>query len=163
MKKFTLSFIINSGLLLFVILTVFSGLLIQFQYHIGNHGNIASDNYVLGLSYHSWSDIHKFSIIVLSVLSIFHLQQHWKWYKTVIAKRLLSKNKQVITLTIIFMLVAITGFIPWIIDLSEGSSMVRKAFIEIHDKIAIILSVFFVLHIIKRLKWFLTTLKKITK
>lgn len=154
---------INLGLLLSGLLTICSGLLIQIQYHMGNHGNKLLNNYVLGLNYSTWSYIHKFSIIIFSILVAFHISFHWKWYKIVIAKRLLNKNKQVILLTIIFVLVAITGFIPWIIDLLEGSKMTHKAFIEIHDKIAVILSIYFILHMIKRLKWFLTTFEKLNK
>jgi hypothetical protein len=160
MKNDIKSFIINIGLLFLGFSTVFSGLLIQFQYHIGNHGR---DNYSLGLDYSSWSYIHKFSIVILSVFAVFHISQHWKWYKTVIGKGLLSKNKQVITLTIIFVVVAITGFVPWIIDMVGGNELSRKGFIEFHDKIAIILSIYFILHIIKRLKWFIATFERIRK
>jgi hypothetical protein len=85
---------------------------------------------------------------------------HWKWYKTVIKKRLVAKNIQVLTLSMLFVLVAITGFIPWFIDLLKGDEILRKAFIEIHDKFAIILSVYLILHVIKRLKWFLLPLRK---
>ncbi|MFB6343910.1 DUF4405 domain-containing protein [Saccharicrinis sp. FJH62] len=163
MKKYLNKLIINFGLLFWGFATVFSGLLIQVQYHIGNHGNDITNKYSLGLDYSTWSVIHKISIIMLSVLAAFHISRHWKWYKTVIAKRLVNKNKQVFTLSVIFVVVAITGFIPWIIDVLEGSEVNRKAFIEIHDKIAIILSVYFTLHIMKRLKWFLATIEKINK
>jgi hypothetical protein len=127
---------------------------------MGNHGNKMLGKSVFGLNYSDWSYFHKVSIVILFILTVFHFSLHWKWYKTVIAKRLLNKNKQVITLTLIFALVAITGFIPWMIDLLEGSNIIREAFIEIHDKIAIILSVYFVLHITKRWKWFITAFEK---
>lgn len=163
MKKYFKSFIINLGLLFFGFITVFSGLLIQMQYHIGNHSNDITNKYSLGLDYSTWSHIHKISIVILSVLAVFHISLHWKWYKTVIAKKLVTKNKQAFTLTIIFVFAAITGFIPWIIEWLEGNEFNRKAFIEIHDKIAIVLSIYFILHIIKRLKWFLTTIEKMNK
>ena len=118
---------------------------------------------VFGLEYSNWSSFHKFSIVLLFILVVFHISLHWKWYKTVFAKRLLNKNRQVITLSIIFLLVAITGFIPWIIDLIYVNDLNRKAFIEVHDKIAIILSIYFILHIIKRLKWFVTAIEKMNK
>ncbi|HUW04974.1 MAG TPA: DUF4405 domain-containing protein [Williamwhitmania sp.] len=160
MKNDIKSFIINLGLLFLGFLTVFSGLLIQIQYHIGNHGR---DNYSLGLDYSSWSDIHKISIVILFVLAIFHISKHLKWYKTIIGKGLLNKNKQVISLTIIFVMAAITGFVPWIIDLVNGSELFRKRFIEFHDKIAIVLSIFFILHVVKRIKWFMATFERIKK
>jgi len=155
--------IVNLGLFFSSIFAMFSGLLIQIEYHMGNHSDKLIDKNVLGLDYSDWSSFHKFSIVMLTIFVAIHLSLHWKWYKTVIAKRLLNKNKQVITLTIIFFVVAITGFVPWIIDLAEGNEIIRKAFIEFHDKIAIILSIYFILHIVKRLKWFLTSIEKMKK
>jgi hypothetical protein len=82
---------------------------------------------------------------------IFHIVQHWKWYKIVVKKRLFAKNQQVLLLTLIFLVVAITGFIPWIINLCNGDQILRKTIIEIHDKIALILFVYLVFHVVKRL------------
>jgi len=127
---------------------------------MGNHGNIAINDYTFGINYKGWSDIHKISIVVLSALMIYHIFKHWKWYKAVVMKKLITKNRQVLILSLLFVLVAITGFTPWFIDLLKGDGMLRKVIIEIHDKIALILSVYLILHIIKRLKWFLTAFEK---
>ncbi|WP_320051743.1 DUF4405 domain-containing protein [uncultured Acetobacteroides sp.] len=156
-------FIINLGLLLFGIATVFSGMLIQAKYHMGNHGNIATKNLVLGINYQGWSDIHKISIVALSLLIICHVYLHRKWYKAAIIKRHISKNQQVLMLSVLFVVVAITGLTPWLIDLLNGNEMQRKVFIEIHDKLTLILSVYLTLHIIKRLKWYFSTFEKIRK
>lgn len=91
----------------------------------------------------------------------FHIVHHWIWYKTIIKKNLITKNKQVVILSTLFIFVAITGYMPWIIDLTGNDEIVRKFFLEIHDKLTIILFVFLILHVAKRLKWFVTTLKKI--
>jgi hypothetical protein len=160
MGKHFYSFIINLGLFISGLLAVFSGLLIQVEYHMGNHGNIAINDHVFGISYYGWSDIHKISIVILSLLVIFHISLHWKWYKVVIKNRFVAKNMQVLTLSVVFILVAITGLIPWFIALLNGDVMLRKAFIETHDKLAIILSVYLILHVIKRLKWFFNTFEK---
>ena len=161
MKNPSFSFKINLGLLFTGFITVFSGLLVQIKYHIGNHGAITTDDHVFGIGYYGWSSIHKFSIVMLSLFIVFHIYLHWKWYSTVIKKRLVAKNMQVLTLSVLFVLVAVTGFTPWIVNMLEGDKMVRKAFIEIHDKLTIILTLYFILHVIKRLKWFLTTFKKL--
>ena len=160
MEKHVNSFLINLGLLISGLVTVFSGLLIQVEYHMGHHGNIAINDHVFGISYYGWSDIHKVSIVTISLLMIFHVSMHWKWYKVVIKKKLVAKNIQVLTLSVVFILVAITGFIPWFIGLMNGDVMSRKVFIEIHDKLAIILSVYLILHVIKRLKWFFRIFEK---
>ncbi len=161
MEKLVNNFTVNLGLLLSGIATVFSGLLIQVNYHMGQHGNIDINNEIYGISYNGWSDFHKISIVLLSALMIVHIYRHWKWYTTVIRKKLKTKNRQVITLSALFLLVAVTGFTPWFIDLLKGDVLLRKLFIEIHDKLAILLSVYLILHIIKRLRWFFTTFSKI--
>lgn len=153
MKNKTNSYLINIGLLLSGFSMMISGLLIQINFHMGNRGEIAVDDSVLGISYYGWSDIHKVSIVVFSILMIFHIVLHWKWYKTVIRKKLISKNFQQIALSVFFILVAFTGYIPWFIKLMNGSEMLRKVFIEFHDKLAIVLFIYLILHIIKKLKW----------
>ena len=154
-------FIINFCLLIFGIATVFSGMLIQVNYHMGNHGNIVINDFVFGINYPGWSVIHKISIVILSLLIICHVYLHWKWYKVVITKKLISKNQQVLILSLLFVVVAITGLIPWLIDSLNGDEMQRKVFIEIHDKLALFLLIYLVLHITKRLRWFFTTFEKI--
>jgi hypothetical protein len=155
--------IINLGLLFFGSAMAFSGFLIQFYYHMGHHGDINSNNVVLGTDYSGWSAIHKISILIVSFIMIFHFILHWKWYKTVVKKKLISKNNQVIILTILFILVAITGYIPWFIKLTGGQEIACKAVIEIHDKLAIIFFVYLILHITKRLKWYFVTFIKLNK
>lgn len=154
-------FIINLGLFIFGIASVLSGMLIQLKYHMGNHGNNTMNGSMFGINYQGWSVIHKISIVVLTVLMIYHIYQHWKWYKIVITKRLFAKNQQVLIFSLLFVLVLITGLTPWIIDLLEGDEILRKTFIEIHDKVAIILTIYLILHIIKRMKWFFTTFEKV--
>jgi len=171
-------FIINNLLLLGALITVVSGLILQLGFHMGNHQRkdlsfhsesmayeqvreIDPNKEVWGFSYSDWSTIHKTVIIIFSVLMIYHFCIHWKWYKGVFTKHLLGKNQQVIVLTILFLIVAITGIVPWIIDLTGGTVNSRTLFIEIHDKITFVLIVYFILHIIKRTKWYTTTFKKL--
>jgi hypothetical protein len=161
MKNPVIRFIINLGLLISGSFMVFSGLLIQFSYHMGNHGEIDINNTTLGINYWGWSDIHIIFIIVVSVFMIFHIIRHWKWYEIIIKKSLYSKNKQVILLSIVFILTAITGYIPWLISMTGGEDTIRKMFIEIHDKLALLLFVFLVLHVSKRLKWYITSFGKL--
>lgn len=156
-------FVVNIGLLLFGLASAFSGMLIQINYHIGNHGSNQIPDFVLGMNYHSWSVMHKISIVILSLLMIYHIYQHWKWYKVIVTKKLFAKNQQVLMFSILFILVAVTGLTPWIIDLLNGNEIQRKVFVEIHDKIAIILSIYLVLHIVKRLKWYVMTFDKIKR
>lgn len=128
---------------------------------MGNHGDIAINDHALGISYSGWSNIHKVSVVILSLFMLFHIVLHWKWYSMVVGKKLIAKNIQVITLTIVFILVAITGYTPWLIRSMEGDEVTRKILIEIHDKLALVLTIYLILHIIKRFKWLVTTFYKL--
>lgn len=163
MEKYINRFIINLSLLIFGIATVFSGMLIQVKYHMGNHGNIAINDSVFGINYQGWSAIHKISIVALILFVICHVYLHLNWYKGVLTNKLISKNQQVLILSLLFVLVAVSGLTPWFIDLLNGDELIRKVFIEIHDKLTLFLLVYLVLHIIKRLRWFFTTFEKIKK
>ncbi|MCK9305583.1 MAG: DUF4405 domain-containing protein, partial [Bacteroidales bacterium] len=109
MRKNIYSFMTNLGLLISGIATIFSGILIQIRFHMGNHGNIALNENVFGLNYQNWSLTHKISIVALTLLMIYHIYRHWKWYKVVITKKLIAKNQQVLILSLLFVFVAISG------------------------------------------------------
>jgi hypothetical protein len=163
-KNLKFNLIINSGILLFGSAMVFSGLLLQISYHMGHQGRIDTNHLVLGLHYFNWSDIHKISITAVSIGMVFHIILHWKWYTAVLKKtRLIFKNQQALLLTTVFLLTALTGYIPWFIQLSGGSEFSRKEFIEIHDKLTWILSAYLIFHVTKRFKWYFTAFKKATK
>jgi len=167
------SFLVNSSLLVSGLVMVFSGLALQLGFHIGNSGRhpvddpislqtveyvhdrtIDSGKFVFGFNYSDWTLVHKIAIVLFSLFMAYHIYIHWKWYKVVFSKGLLVKNAQVITLSIIFILVAITGFVPWVIDWLGSASILRLLFIEIHDKLALVLIIYLILHVVKRAKWF---------
>ncbi|MBP7497071.1 MAG: hypothetical protein KA792_05345 [Bacteroidales bacterium] len=181
-KQIATVFYINIILLLFSAIMIISGITLQAGYHLGSHDNhniktqninptdniqpeqtkiINTGKTIWGFDYYDWSLIHKISIIIVSLTMIYHIHSHWKWYKTVISKRLIKKNRQVVTLSAIFLLVALTGLVPWTIHLCNGNETLRKGFIEIHDKIALILTVYLFIHIAKRLKWYVKPFRKI--
>jgi hypothetical protein len=158
------SFLINLGLLLCGFAMVFSGVLIQIVYHMGHHEGVDTNHLVLGLNYFNWSDIHLISIILVSIGMVFHIILHWKWYKAVVRKKkLVFKNQQAIILTIIFILVAFTGYISWFIKLSGGPDLSRKFYMEIHDKITWFMLVYLIFHVTKRFKWYFTAFGKIRR
>jgi ferredoxin len=175
------SFLINNMLLVFGVLMVLSGMSMQLGFHMGGHGGrgreahfihsrvgqyeqareIDTDKIVCGFNYSGWSAIHKFVIVIFSSLMIYHIYTHWYWYKGVVAKHLIGKNVQVITLSVLFSLTAVTGLIPWFIDLYGGPAAVRMSLIEIHDKLTLLLIIYFILHIIKRSKWYAAAYAKL--
>ena len=182
-RRFINQFLINNLLLLFGIVMIFSGLSLQIGYHMNGSNKqngsgkpenkqsityeqlneINTNRMVCGFNYHSWSTIHEVSIVFFSLLMTYHIYAKWEWYKIVISKRLMTKNIQVVTLSVLFFLVTCTGLIPWFIHLSGGSVYSRFGFIEIHDKLALMLIVYFVLHIWKRKKWYVSAYQRIKK
>lgn len=163
MKRNFLSFANNLVLLLSGIAMAFSGFLIQFKYHMGHHGGIDKLAEFWGINYSGWSAVHKISVVFLTVFMVIHSTQHWKWYKAVVRKRLFAKNKEVAILTVVFVLAALAGYIPWVISLLGGSELLRKIFMEIHDKLTLILFVCLVIHIARRLKWYVVAYTKLRK
>ena len=163
MKSPVLCFIINSGLLLFGSIMAFSGLLIQLCYHMGHQKTIDIYNTALRINYSGWSYIHKISIIFFSVFIIFHIPLHWKWYKFIVKKKFITINNQLVILSVVFIFVAVTGYIPLIIKLTGGNDRIHKAFIEVHDKLALILFVYLIFHVAQRFRWFIITFEKLKK
>jgi hypothetical protein len=181
-SKFLYRFLVNNLLLLSGIATIVSGLLLQLGFHIGSmkrsherglHTRTADfeqvrdidpNNMVWGIDYTRWSMIHKIIIVFFLLLMIYHAIIHWNWYKGVFIKHLIKVNNQVIILSMLFILVALTGLIPWCIDLSGNKNIGSRLFlIEIHDKLAILLTIYLILHVIGRLKWFSNTYHRLKK
>lgn len=131
-----------------------SGVVIQIVYHLGSSAQIARVNRdVLGLNYIDWCVMHKASIVIFALLCIYHVYLHRKFYKAVLAKRSLrKKNRQVLLLSLIFIASALTGLTPWVLDLCGADCSLRKAFVEVHDKVSLLLVLFLVLHVTKRFK-----------
>jgi hypothetical protein len=185
-KRTLYNFIINNLLLFSGILMIISGLVLQHGYHrnvSGVHhafefeGHANQDNYnslqyeqlrgidtikaIWGLRYSGWTIVHKFSIVFFSLFMLYHIYAHWKWYKGVVVKHLIGKNIQVTIISILFLIVALTGIIPWFIDLSGSTNLLRFIFIELHDKFALVLIIFLIIHLVKRMKWYLSAYKKL--
>lgn len=180
-KTALINFLINNLLLVSGFAMVISGLMMQLGFHMGgpngHHNGVHEINspeipyeqlreidpskIVFGFRYSDWSIAHKYAIVFFSLLMIYHIYTHWKWYKGIVKKRLIGKHIQVTALTLLAVLVAVTGLIPWIIDLSGANSILRLGLIEIHDKLALILVVFLILHLFQRRKWFTNTYAKL--
>jgi NAD-dependent dihydropyrimidine dehydrogenase PreA subunit len=151
----------NVGLLLFGALMVFSGLWIQGSYHLGHHGAIDEARLSLGLRYAAWSSLHKIAIVVVLALTALHAIQHGPWYRAVIRKRLFAQHKEACLVTVLFVVVALTGLAPWAVDALGGPAPARKALIEVHDKFAALLSGLLVWHVARRARWFMAALAEL--
>ena len=162
MNKSIFNLINNIVLLISGIIAAISGLTMQLGFHMhGSHGN--EINTLMGFTFNEWSVIHKVSFVIMSLTIVYHIFIHWKWYKGVLKKHLINKNKVSIYITVVFVLVAITGLAPWFLTLFGGLEHVRKGFIEIHDKLTFGLIALMLLHIVKKFKWYYTSFLKLFK
>jgi hypothetical protein len=79
----------------------------------------------------------------------------------VIRKKLFIKGNKLIKRTfrlfILFVTVSITGLVPWLFGFSFEA---RHHIIEIHDKIAIIMSILFLYHFAIRHNWLVEYIQK---
>ena len=162
-RRLILSLTTNLGLLLSGMAMAVSGFIIQFGYHMGHHGGIDETRPILGLCYAGWSNSHKMAITAVSLLMVAHIALHWDWYRKVVKKKLFAGNKLVISMTAIFILVAATGYIPWFIKLAGGSDLMRKIFVEVHDKITFFLFACLMIHVTKTFRWFIAFWGKMNK
>lgn len=173
-RKTLVTFLTNNLLIVSGLMMVFSGLIMQVGFHMGGHTEniqgatyaesraIDPDRVVCGLTYNGWSHTHKGFIVIVTLLLLYHLYTHWNWYMGVFKKGLIRKNWLTLTLCLLFLIVAVTGVVPWIIDSFGGSTAVRTGFIEIHDKLTLLLILFLIIHVIKKIPWYRTAFRKLT-
>lgn len=143
---------LNLSLILFGLVSIYSGFVLMIDFHMGSHGTINQIQTHFSLSYSSWALTHKIGILIFSSLLAIHLILNHKFYSIILRKRLFKKNKQIIILSTLFIIVAISGYLPWLMSLRSESNIIRKILIEIHDKFSIIFSIYLILHVVMRIK-----------
>lgn len=148
--------------------TIITGFVLQLGFHRGHreqlqenlmpHITIMPDSLrephasltIWGLDQVTWSNAHKMVIVLFLVFTTYHAIKHAKWYRNVFSGKPIRKNKQTIVLSFIFILVTLTGLLPWWMDTFEYASAMRFFLIEVHDKISLFLTIYLMLHVIKR-------------
>jgi hypothetical protein len=127
---------------------IFSGFLLQIFYHMKRY---ESDSLVWGLNRADWLLFHKVAVVIAFSFTLVHLILHYKWFSGVIKKKLfISGNKltkRTFRLFIMFIIVSLTGLIPWIFGFTTET---RHHILEIHDKVAIIFTIYFLYHFAMR-------------
>ena len=70
--------------------------------HIAGHGN----NHEV---WHNWAVAHILSSLLFTTLVMAHIKTHWAWYKSLFRNGLGRKSHVTVIVSILFMLVALTG------------------------------------------------------
>ena len=127
-------------LLILLILSLFTGV----QIHYASHFQTCE---IL----HNWSLLHTIANILLFVVAITHIKQHWAWFKTIVSS-LSRKSKVTIALSVIFVMVSVTGiFLLTCVNGHKGCGGYSRIGL-IHYWLGILFGVVAFLHLIGRWK-----------
>lgn len=135
-------FVIDWILIPLFLLTAYTGI----KLHIVGHGN----NHEL---WHNWAIFHVSSSFLFLITIIFHITTHWGWYKGAIKNGLGKKSKITVVLSVVFLLVSVTGII--LLGVNEENSAIGL----LHYKIGIARIILSIGHILKRIHFLRKSLK----
>ena len=127
-------FVIDWILIVVFIVSAISGV----GLHIAGHGNSHE-------VWHNWAVVHVLGSILFLVAIIFHVTTHWGWYKGIIKKGIGRKSKVTAVLSIIFLLLSVTGIV--LLGINGANSPLGLW----HYKIGIAMTAIAIVHTIKRL------------
>ena len=127
-------FIIDWMLLLSFLLCLASGI----GLHAAGHGESHE-------VWHDWAVFHVLASLAMLILGKLHVQTHWAWYKGWFRNGLGKRSRVTVILSFLFLLTVLTGLA---LILVEGESSRIGLW---HYKIALMMSVISIGHILKRL------------
>lgn len=154
MSKSRRNYYVDIATLLPFILLLFTGI-IMLIYHTGKPYLETT----LGKDGDFWLDTHIVFAVISFVMIIIHLSLHLNWFKKLFIGKL--KNKywlRNLILVIVFSLTFLTSTIPWLI-LEESDT--ETLLLGIHNKLGLLLIIFFVIHLLSYLKWLVNMTKKV--
>lgn len=144
-----IQFFINLSNCFSLSILIITGLVLQFEYHMYHKPEL---HFVFGFNKFSWLLLHKISSIISLIGIIVHCIIHWKFISTITKKIFTKKQKSEFlisySLFIIFIPTALTAISSWIFY--KYSDNTRLLLMEIHDKIALVLIVLSLIHVILR-------------
>ncbi len=137
-----------------------TGIVLQFHYHMEH---LPDGQLVAGLDRATWLLLHR----IAAAVSLAGITAHCILHRRFIAattRRILDRRSManVLSSYYLFILIiptAITGMAPWIT--LNGNTHARLLFVEIHDKLALVLIAFSLVHIGSRAGWMLKTYQRL--
>ena len=130
-------FVIDWILIVVFIVSAISG----FGLHVAGHGSSHE-------IWHNLAVFHVLGSILFLIVVIFHVATHLEWYKGIIKKGIGSKSKVTAILSVIFLLLSVTGLA--LLGINGANSLLGLW----HYKIGVITIVIALGHVIKRLPVF---------
>lgn len=130
-------FVIDWILIVVFIVSAISG----FGLHVAGHGSSHE-------IWHNWAVFHVLGSILFLIAAILHVATHLEWYKGIIKKGIGRKSKVTAILSVIFLLLSVTGLA--LLGINGANSLLGLW----HYKIGVITIVIALGHVIKRLPVF---------
>lgn len=130
-------FVIDWILIVVFIVSAISG----FGLHVAGHGSSHE-------IWHNWAVFHVLGSILFLIAAILHVATHLEWYKGIIKKGIGRKSKVTAILSVIFLLLLVTGLA--LLGINGANSLLGLW----HYKIGVITIVVALGHVIKRLPVF---------
>lgn len=97
--------------------------------------------------WHNWAVFHTIVCLLFMLLGIVHVKSHWGWYKGLKAAGGKGKRKVVLLLSVLFLLAVVSGLS--LILFVDGANSAMGLW---HYRMGIFVSIFGVLHVLKRKK-----------
>jgi len=121
------------------------------------HAGTPYESKIFYLTGDNWLTIHK----ILSVISVFlitiHLILHWSWLENFFSSKHKNQyNKLNMALLALFFLTNLTSMLSWIVF--QDTEM-AKALRGVHNKLGLILIIFFVFHLKNYTNWLVSMTK----
>lgn len=105
------------------------------------------------------NDVHIYFGLLWILLMIFHIVQNWSWFKKITTITHILRNKLTTLITIIFILLALSGILLWIDIIPRNVFNIK----EIHDVTGKLLFALIIIHIIQRIKWYVNVPRVLIK
>lgn len=149
MTKFSLTkgksiFIIDIILIPVFTLVIYSGLKLHVVGHINDH-----------TIWENWAHYHIVASIASLIVGWLHIRAHWGWYKSLMRKGLSKKSKTTTALSVLFLILIITGVIL-ILFIDGGNSPIGIW----HYRLGLAMAVLLIVHLFSRLTLLIKGLKR---
>jgi hypothetical protein len=157
--KTAINYWVNVSSLLPFILLIITGLILQANYHFSHK---PEEYEVFSMNKKYWLLLHKIFALISTPIIFFHLALHFRWIKNLFMNKISSKGNKIVRTTkvllILYFLTFITSMVSWLF-LEDPHA--KRMIIELHDKIALIIIIYFTIHIIQHFKWLVKNTQKI--
>ena len=108
--------------------------------HIAGHGTSHE-------VWHYWAVVHILSSLLWLITVALHIRQHGRWYKSIASKGIGKKSPMTLALSAAFLIVTVTGIV--LVACVDGANSAIGLW---HYKIGLLLIVFSLIHVFKRMR-----------